>query len=230
MRLDSLDDNYGFKYCREKGIDLAEDPYPLGDYFVNRMNKEAVASMIDDEAQLIRLAQQGDAEACTELYDRHYDAVYRYCYCRVSDVGLAQDLTSEVFVRMVDKLDTFKVRGRPLLAWLYTIARNLVTDTHRQNGKAIHLPLDSASPLSSRGEGDPIRSVERRIQAECLAAALRHLTEEQRQVILLKFIEDYRNGQIAHILGKSEGAVKSLQHRALNALRRALEKERCYEA
>ena len=186
--------------------------------------------MIDDETQLIRLAQQGDAEACTALYDRHYDAVYRYCYCRVSDVGLAQDITSEVFVRMVDKLDTFKIRGRPLLAWLYTIARNLVADAHRQNGKAIHLPLDSAFPLSSSDKGDPIRSVERRIQAECLAAALRHLTEEQQQVILLKFMEDYKNGQVARILGKSEGAIKSLQHRALNALRRALEKERCYEA
>jgi RNA polymerase sigma-70 factor (ECF subfamily) len=193
------------------------------------MNREAAANMMDDEAQLIRLAQQGDAAACTELYDRHYDAIYRYCYCRVSDAGLAQDLTSEVFVRMVDRLDTFKVRGRPLLAWLYTIARNLVADAHRQHGKAIHLPLDSASPLSSNDRGDPMRRVERRIQAECLAAALRHLTEEQRQVILLKFMEDYRNGQVARILNKSEGAIKSLQHRALNALRRALEKERCYE-
>ncbi len=127
--------------------------------------------MIDGEEHLIRLAQQGDAEACTALYDRHYDAVYRYCTYRVSDVGLAQDLTGEVFVRMVDKLDTFKVRGRPLLAWLYTIARNLVADTHRQNGKATHLPLDSASELISSGYGDPVRRAERRIQAECLAAA-----------------------------------------------------------
>ena len=186
--------------------------------------------MTYDEAHLIGLAQQGDAEACTALYERHYDAVYRYCYCRVGDAGLAQDLTADVFVRMVDKLHTFQVRGRPLLAWLYTIARNLVTDTHRQNGRAIHLPLDSASQLASKSNGDPVRGVERRLQAECLAAALGHLTEEQRQVILLKFIEDYRNGQIAGMLGKSEGAVKSLQHRALNALRRALEKERCYEA
>jgi RNA polymerase sigma-70 factor (ECF subfamily) len=215
---------------RGKRSDLAEDPYPLGDFSVSRVNREAAANMIDDEAQLIRLAQQGDVAACTELYDRHYDAVYRYCYCRVSDVGLAQDLTSEVFVRMVDKLDTFKVRGRPLLAWLYTIARNLITDVHRRNGKVMHLPLDSASLLVASDQGDPILSVERRIQAECLAAALRHLTEEQRQVILLKFMEDYRNCHVARILNKSEGAVKSLQHRALSALRRALEKERCYEA
>jgi RNA polymerase sigma-70 factor (ECF subfamily) len=186
--------------------------------------------MTYDEAHLIRLAQRGDADACTVLYEQHYDAVYRYCYCRVSDVGLAQDLAAEVFVRMVDKLHTFKVRGRPLLAWLYTIARNLVTDAHRQNSRATYLPLDAASHLRSTGEEDPVRSVDRRIQAECLAAALGHLTEDQRQVILLKFMEDYRNGQIARILGKSEGAIKSLQHRALHALRRALEKEHCYEA
>ena len=186
--------------------------------------------MIDSEAQLIRRAQQGDAEACSALYDRHYDAVYRYCYYRVSDVAQAQDLTSEVFVRMVDKLDTFHVRGRPLLAWLYTIARNLVADTHRRNSKAVHLSLDSMTRIRATERGDPVRHIERQIQAECLAAALEYLTEEQRQVILLKFMENYRNGQIAQMLGKSEGAIKSLQHRALNALRRALEKERCHEA
>lgn len=186
--------------------------------------------MSDDEARLIRMAQQGDAEACTMLYDRHYDAVYRYCYYRVGDQNLAQDLTGEVFARMVEKLDTFKVRGRPLLAWLYTIARNLVADAHRQNGEANHVTLGEAFEVSAGDAASPYLGVERRLQAECLGAALRHLTEEQRQVILLKFLEDYRNGQIARILGKSEGAVKALQHRALKALRRAIERERCYEA
>jgi RNA polymerase sigma-70 factor (ECF subfamily) len=185
--------------------------------------------MSDDEARLIRQAQIGNTEACRELYDRHYDAVYRYCYYRVSDVGLAQDLTSEVFVRMVEKLDTFQPRGRPLLAWLYTVARNLVTDAHRENGRAVHLPLNAASDLDTGGHGDPVPYVQQRLQAECLTAALEHLTEDQRQVILLRFIEGHRNGRVAHILDKSEGAVKALQHRALKALRRAIEKERCYE-
>jgi RNA polymerase sigma-70 factor (ECF subfamily) len=186
--------------------------------------------MSKDESCLIQLAQQGDAEACAVLYDRHYDAVYRYCYYRVSDVDLAQDLASEVFVRMVDKLDAFTARGRPLLAWLYTIARNLVADMYRQRGKVTHLALDEASKLSIDGREGLARDVDRRLQADCLAAALGHLTEEQRQVILLKFMEDLSNGQVAHLLDKTEGAVKSLQHRALRALRRALEKERCYEA
>jgi RNA polymerase sigma-70 factor (ECF subfamily) len=186
-------------------------------------------SVVEDETRLIQLAQQGDAEAYGVLYDRHYDAVYRYCYYRVSDLTLAQDLTSDVFVRMVAKLDTYRIRGRPLLAWLYTIARNLITDLHRQNGQASHVPLEEATTLGQDGRRDMARAVDRRLQADCLAAALRHLTEEQRQVILLRFIEDYRNGQVARILDKSEGAIKALQHRALRSLRRALEKEKCHE-
>jgi len=186
--------------------------------------------MPDDEARLIQLAQQGDAEACATLYDRHYDAVYRYCYYRVGDVSLAQDLAGEVFVRMVDKLGTFKVRGRPLLAWLYTIARNLVNDAHRYAGQATHLPLNAATALGGDDKVDLIRRVDQRLEADCLATALKHLTEEQRQVILLKFMEGLNNAEVAHLLSKTEGAVKSLQHRALGSLRRALERERCYEA
>jgi RNA polymerase sigma-70 factor (ECF subfamily) len=186
--------------------------------------------MPDDEARLIQLAQKGDDEACAVLYERNYDAVYRYCYYRVGDVKLAQDVAGEVFVRMVEKLDTFRMRGRPLLAWLYTIARNLVTDLHRRNGRERHLPLGAATALGDDSEANLARGVDRRLQAECLAAALRHLTEDQRQVIVLKFMEDRPNGQIARILGKSEGAVKALQHRGLHALRRAIDREGCYEA
>jgi RNA polymerase sigma-70 factor (ECF subfamily) len=148
----------------------------------------------------------------------------------VGDVNLAQDLTGEVFVRMVDKLDTFKVRGRPLLAWLYTIARNLVNDAHRHERQAIHLPLNEADALSGDNEVDLTRRVDRLFEADCLASALKHLTEDQRQVILLKFMEGLNNAQVARMLSKTEGAVKSLQHRALGSLRRAIERERCYEA
>lgn len=186
--------------------------------------------MADDEARLIRLAQQGDGSACAALYGRHYEAVYRYCYFRISDSNLAQDLTSEVFVRMVEKLETFQPRGRPLLAWLYTIARNLIADLHRGKELTNHLPLDEATQLGSDCDDDPHRHVVRKLEASCLAAAVGHLTEEQRQVLLLKFVEGLGNSQIAALLDKSEGAVKALQHRALSALRRALEKERCYEA
>lgn len=181
-----------------------------------------------DEARLIRQAQGGDAQACAELYDRHYDAVYRYCYYRLGDGDAAQDVAAEVFLRMVDKLDTFRPRGRPLLAWLYTIARNLVADRYRREGQANQVPLEEAMPLVDAGDGLD-RRLDRRLEAECLAAALAHLTEEQRQVILLKFMENLCNAEVASVLGKSEGAIKSLQHRALAALRRGIDKEGCYE-
>jgi RNA polymerase sigma-70 factor (ECF subfamily) len=186
--------------------------------------------MPDDEDRLIQLAKGGDAAACAVFYNRHHDAVYRYCVCRVADASLAQDLTCEVFVRMVENMDRFQARGRPLLAWLYTIARNLVADYYRAEARTLHLPLDEALQVPAGGEGDLVRAVDRKLEADCLAAALRHLTEEQRQVVLLKFVEDLGNAEVAQILCKSEGAVKSLQHRALSALRRALIVENCYEA
>ena len=183
--------------------------------------------MANDEPYLIQLARQGDATACAALYDRHYDAVYRYCYYHVGEAALAQDLASEVFVRMVAGLDTFDVRGRPLLAWLYAIARNLVTDTFRRREQTTVLPLDEVVTASEDTFG---RQAERRLLADQLAAALTRLTEEQRQVILFKFVLDHSNAEVAHLMGKSEGAVKSLQHRALAALRRALEEEQSHEA
>lgn len=183
--------------------------------------------MSDDESCLIQLARQGDTAACATLYDRHYDAVYRYCYYHVGDAPLAQDLAGEVFVRMVENLDTFDMRGRPLLAWLYAIARNLIADTYRKRGQAPQLPLNEAQVA---GEDTPAQQVEQRLLAEDLVVALRRLTEEQRQVILLKFVLDHDNAEVARMLGKSQGAIKSLQHRALAALRRVLEQGHDHEA
>lgn len=174
---------------------------------------------MSDESQVIQRARQGDAAACAMLYDRHYDAVYRYCYYHVGDVNSAQDLTSEVFVRMVKNLDRFDERGRPFLAWLYAIARNLVADSFRRNE---HTQVELHEGLALSDESFA-HGVERRLMAQDLAAALRYLTEEQRQVILFKFVQDYDTAQVARLMGKSQGAIKSLQHRALAALRRVLE-------
>jgi len=173
--------------------------------------------MSDDDRHLIERARQGEAAAVAELYDRNYEPVYRYCYYRVGDVASAEDLTSEVFVRMVENLDSFDSRGHPLLAWLYVIARNLITDTFRQNSSADR-PLDDELVA----EDTLMHQVERRLIAKDIVAAFADLTEEQRQVILLKFMQDYDNAEIARIMGKSEGSVKALQHRALAALRRIL--------
>lgn len=175
--------------------------------------------MNNEEAHLIRQAKSGDPQAFSELYRRYQPKVYRYVAFRVADVPTAEDLTSEVFVRLVENIDRFRDTGRPILAWLYTIARNLVTDHYRREGRATHIPLRDSLEADS---GDPVRHTQRSLEQERVVTAMQMLTEEQRQVILLKFYEETDNATAADVLGKTVGAIKALQHRALAALGRAL--------
>jgi len=183
--------------------------------------------VFQDDSSLIRRAKKGDPTAFETIYDRCHSPIYTFVFYRVGHAAVAEDITSEVFVRLVSKIDTFSEQGRPILAWLYTIARNLVTDYHRKSGQVTWLPLEE--DLAAGKENSPTRVVERRLTQECLAAALEHLTEAQRQVILLKFFHGYSNADVGAILNKTEGAIKSLQNRALAALNRALDEEKCYE-
>ncbi len=172
------------------------------------------------DADLVRRAQAGDESALAAIYQACQGPVYRYIYYRVGDAALAEELTADVFVRMVDRIHAYREQGRPILAWLYTIARNLVADHLRRAGRAAAVPLDEALPAGE--DLQPARVAERNETQAGLRAALNRLTETQRQVILLKFMEARSNAEVAAILGKDEGAVKSLQHRALASLRRYL--------
>ncbi len=174
------------------------------------------------DAHLVRRAQQGDAAAFTAIYDQHYDAVYTYLYYRVSDPAVAEDLTADVFVRLVQHIHTFTPGDKPILAWLYTIAANLLTDHRRKNGRYTWLPLEESL---TAGDADPSRLTHQNWQQDRLLAALQQITDEQQVVIVLKFVEKQSNAAIAERLGKTEGAIKSLQHRALDSLRRILERE-----
>jgi RNA polymerase sigma-70 factor (ECF subfamily) len=177
--------------------------------------------MSNDEAKLIQRAKQGDPAAFAEIYERCQPPIYRYIFYQLGDATTAEDLTSEVFIRLVEKIDRFTYRGRPLLAWLYTIARNLVTDHRRRAGKT--QPLTPDSQLTDEAV-DIEGSVLGKLTQRRLASAITQLTEDQRQVILLRFIEGLDNATAAAILGKSVNAIKALQHRALTSLRRILEK------
>jgi RNA polymerase sigma-70 factor, ECF subfamily len=180
-----------------------------------------VASSVD--AELVRRAKDGDESALVEIYNQCQAPVYRYVYYRVGSAAVAEELTAEVFVRMVERLDSFRDLGRPILAWLYTIAHNLVIDQLRRQGRIALLPLDDA--MAAEEDGQPHQVAEVREARSNLLAALQRLTEPQRQVILLKFMEARSNAEVAAILGKDEGSVKSLQHRALAALRRNLRRQ-----
>lgn len=178
--------------------------------------------MPDDEPHLIQQAQAGNRSAFAALYRRHQQAVFTYLYYRVGDLCMAEDLAAEVFVRMVEKIGRYRHRGKPLLAWLYTIARNLLADHYRRDGRIQCLPLDEGLVA---GMGDPIAETDRKLTIEALTRSLCCLTEPQRQVIIGRFIEGRSVGEMATILGKTEGAVKVLQYRALGALQRALKEE-----
>jgi RNA polymerase sigma-70 factor (ECF subfamily) len=179
----------------------------------------ALMSHSSDDARLVARAQEGELAAVAEIYERHHAAVYRYVFYRVGDASTAEDLTGTVFVRVVENIDRFVYRGRPLLTWVYTIARNVVVDHHRRTGGPVIVPLDER--LES-GAADVERAAEHALTQQRLARALSRLTEDQRQVIVLKFIEEMSNEEAAETLAKTVGAVKSLQHRGLAALQRIL--------
>jgi len=175
-----------------------------------------------EERELIRRAKEYDSSAFAEIYERHYQGIYNYLYYRVGDARLAEDLASEVFLKALEAIRSFTFRGIRLSSWLYRIAKNLVTDYYRLQPSQEDVLLKEGLIAA---EGSPGEALEEGITQRRLWRALQGLTEEQRQVIILKFIDGLSNTEVAQIMGKSEGAIKSLQHRALAALGRLLEGE-----
>lgn len=181
--------------------------------------------MVDDR-RLVKQAQQGDRTAVAALYAEYQARVYRYIAYRVGDPALADDLTADVFVSMVRNIGQYEFRGRPFLAWLYAIAGNTCKMYYRRQNRTEFEPLPEEMIDSETGPEDVTQL---QLTHERLLAAMPRLTESQRQVILLKFIEGLNNAEVAAILEKSEGAVRVLQHRALAALRQALVEGRHHE-
>lgn len=180
----------------------------------------------DDEIlALVPRCQRGEAAALEQLYDLYADRLYRYLLARTGDVDTAADLTTEVFVRVIQGFGSFRLnRSRPAAstsAWLYRIAANLTTDIHRARQRIPETELSADSPALAR-LADPAHAVQHEEMMSELALALDTLSEDQRLVLIGKFAEEMSNAEIAGWLGKSEGAVKSLQHRALRTLGRLL--------
>ena len=159
--------------------------------------------------------------AVGELYDRHHLRIFRYVWLHVRDRQLAEDLTGEVFVRMVTALPGYRQRGVPFQAWLYRIAHNLTTDHHRRAGLHEMVPLEHAEELSAHGH-DPATIVEHRLSAQEVQQALDTLDPLQREVVVLRFVAGLSLQEVGSTLNKTVAAVKSLQHRGLAALRAAL--------
>jgi RNA polymerase sigma-70 factor, ECF subfamily len=167
----------------------------------------------------IEQARNGNPEAAGLLYYLHHPAIFRYLYYRTADRQAAEDLTGEVFLKMVQSLHSF-TGGQPAFrAWLYQIARNLSIDHLRRLQAHPHQVLSEEQPASGL---DPERSTEANLNEASLRAALGRLADDQKDVILMRFVEGLPLAETARILHKSEDAVKGLQRRALAALRQAM--------
>ena len=172
-----------------------------------------------DEERLVRQAQGGDSAAFTSLYELYFDRVYRYIVVRVSNRTDAEDITSRVFVKCVESIGGFKWRGAPFASWLFRIAHNLIIDHYRRNKGRESVPLEDFMGVD---ETEPDQAAYLKLSLENLKQAMVKLTESQRQVIGFRFVAELSLAETAKAMGKSEGAVKSLQHSALLALRRAM--------
>lgn len=175
-----------------------------------------------DEVELIELAKH-DSLAFGELYERYIKRIYNYIYYRTGNHHDAEDLTARVFARALQHIPSYVDRGLPFSAWLYRIAHNLVVNWHRDRGRRKLVPLDELVVTTLRSEA-PERVTERREEQDLLLIAIQNLPEERQQLVLLKFVERLSNAEIGEIMGRSEGAIKSLYHRTLIALRDEIER------
>ena len=174
-----------------------------------------------NDVVLVEQAQRGDVNAVGQLYDRHQERIFRYLLVRLRDKELAEDLTGEVFIRMMTHLKKYHQQGLPFQAWLFRIAHNLQIDHHRKSSKQSLLPLDRAERVRA-GRGDPDAVVERQLTMEQVQLALNEIDPAQQEVVVLRFIVGLKLNEVAATLDKSLAAVKALQHRGLKALRLSL--------
>ncbi|WP_084956016.1 sigma-70 family RNA polymerase sigma factor [Thermoactinospora rubra] len=176
----------------------------------------------DDLRTVVLRAKTGDSEAFGTLYDRYLDLVYRYIYFRVGSHPLAEDLTSETFLRALRRIADFTWQGRDFGAWLVTIARNLVTDHFKSSRYRLEVPTGEIFDVPLDGAHIPENAVVDALVYDRLLRAVRELNAEQQECVVLRFLHGLSLAETALIMGKKSGAIKALQFRAVRALARAL--------
>src|SRR6185437_4213335 len=171
---------------------------------------------------LVDRAQQGDRDALEELYLIHFDRIYSYLHVSVGNRHDAEDLTTQTFLRMLESIGRFRWQSAPFSAWLFRIAHNLAMDHFRANRRwqPEEEPPEPDPDESTSAEAGALESIGRRSMLELIE----DLSGEQQQVLTLKFVFNFSNAEAATILGKTEGAIKSLQHRALVSLQKQLQR------
>ena len=174
----------------------------------------------DEERRLVQRAIDRDQAAFAELYDRHVVRVYRHIYYLVGDASVAEDLTAQTFLKAWEAIDRYKERGAPIVAWLLRISHNLTVSYLRS--KRDHSELDEAY-VDQKRSGNPEEVLEQTTDEKSVRDAVLRLRDEQRQVIMLRFVEELDYREVAAMIGKSVPAVRVIQHRALGNLRKLMQ-------
>ena len=174
---------------------------------------------MQNEQSLVRRAQKHDPEALAQLYEEYFDKIYRYIAFKIGSRTEAEDMTQQVFLNAIKSISSFKWKGTPFSAWLFRIAHNQVVDYVRKRAKHATVPL--VESLVSTGD-NPELVAEQNLDVERLLSATQRLTKAQREVISLRFPGGLSIAEVARVIGKSQGAVKALQHSAILALRQVL--------
>lgn len=167
-----------------------------------------------------KIASASENEACLSgLYDEYYDRIARYAFVRIGNTADAEDIASEVFIKALDSIDRYQDRGLPMQAWLFKIAHNLVVDYLRNKSKKSTLPLDT---IKIAGETDPAEKAEINLEMERVHTAMQSLTEEQREVVRLRFFGGLSSREVGELLNKNDGAVREMQRAAMEKLRKLM--------
>lgn len=186
------------------------------------MTTQTESKFTPDDIDVIKKAVAGDTVAFGMLYQKYITAIYNYIFYRTGNVHDAEDISARVFHRAYAHISNFQYTGIPISAWLYRIAHNLVANYHRDGSRNKEISIDDQINLRSTAEL-PEKVLEINQENEMLQSAIRKLTPERQQVVILKFVEHLSNSEIAVIMGRSEGAIKSLYHRTLLALKKELD-------
>src|SRR5450759_3296101 len=170
---------------------------------------------------LVKKAKSRDPEAFGMLYDEYVDQIFRYVYYKIGNLPESQDLTGQTFLKAFENIDSYEMRDIAFSSWLYRIAHNLVVDYFRRESKRERVSIDEQPPALSN-QGNPAEAVMADLESERLYKAMQKLTYNQREVLVLKFIDNLSNNQVAEIMGISAGAVKCTQKREVLSLNRIL--------
>ena len=196
-----------------KPLPVAEDPSP----------RTPARDSHEEVRALVERGQQGDRDALEELYLIHFDRIYSYLHVSVGNRHDAEDLTTQTFLKMLEKIGTFKWRSAPFSAWLFRIAHNLAMDHFRAHRR--WQPEEEVPEPPGEEEPSAEMLAMQSLGRESMSRLIEKLSPEQQQVLTLKFVFNFPNAEVAAILGKSEGAIKSLQHRALVSLQKQITKQ-----